>query len=120
MATLESLYPTIQTALTDYGKGIVGFAGGVPIDASTSERVAKGQTIQMLEPEVGGTGTQPPQARAAHVLERCPLTQEAWSSKRCAMSPSRSPVTKCWGAEGGEYLSLHAKGDQKRDPETGR
>ncbi len=50
MATLESLYPTIQTALTDYGKGIVGFAGGVPIDASTSERVAKGQTIQMLEP----------------------------------------------------------------------
>lgn len=62
MATLESLYPTIQTALTDYGKGIVGFAGGVPIDASTSERVAKGQTIQMLEPEVGATGDATPGA----------------------------------------------------------
>lgn len=62
MATLESIFPTIQTALGEVSKGIVGFAGGVPIDSSMSERAAKGQEVQILRPKVGAAGDVTPGA----------------------------------------------------------
>lgn len=51
--SLSNIIPTIIAAFETVTAGIVGFAGGVPINGDLSERAALGQTIEWPEPNVG-------------------------------------------------------------------
>jgi len=51
--SLSNIIPTIIAAFEAVTRGIVGFAGGVPINGDLSERAALGQTIEWPEPNVG-------------------------------------------------------------------
>lgn len=62
MASLESLYPTIQVAFADATKGLAGFVGHTATDGSLAERAALGQKIQWLAAEVGQPGDSVPSA----------------------------------------------------------
>lgn len=62
MASLESLYPTIQVAFAEATKGLAGFVGHTATDGSLAERAALGQKIQWLAAEVGQPGDSVPSA----------------------------------------------------------
>lgn len=62
MASLESLYPTIQVGFTEALKGFAGFVGHVATDGSLAERVAKGQKVQWMAAKAGVPGDSVPGA----------------------------------------------------------
>lgn len=62
MASLESLYPTIQVAFAEALKGHAGFVGHVATDGNLAERVAKGQKVLWMAATAGQAGDAVPGA----------------------------------------------------------